>query len=616
YGKNSGKTTNIGISDTQMTNISKGESVSDTNGSTYTSTDGSSETKGISHGRSSSITETEGSLNVLGKVGKSGGLAMRLLSKSPQVRALSLVCSVLGSTNSTQTQSGESYSESYSNTISRTLSHGINESRTIGKNQSTSTGNSKGRSYGEGTSVGESYSVSDSVNFSTSKTLSDTLGKSQGITLNARNLSLQSTVERLEKQLKRIEECESFGMWNFAAYFIGEGASDTVSAANVYRSVVSGVQSGIECSAINTWTADEDLKRLSPYIKNFIHPSFRYVDGKRYTDVSPAVLISTKELTIHMGLPYHSVKGLPVIEHAVFAQEVLSGASKEAKKEIDLGNIYHLGDTTDTRVKLDLESLTMHTFITGSTGSGKSNTVYKLLSEAKKHKIPFLVVEPAKGEYRNEFPSVQCFGTNPRIGDILQLNPFAFPEGIHVLEHIDRLVEIFNVCWPMEAAMPSVLKESIEKAYVKVGWDMDASINILGDNKFPSFTDVDSALNETIKASKYSAEVKGNYIGSLSTRLKSLTNGINGRLFTKTEMDLSKLFDESAILDLSRIGSMETKAFIMGIVVLKLQEYRMSNRNGMNENLKHLTILEEAHNLLKKLRRSKAQVPPMFKENR
>ena len=37
----------------------------------------------------------------------------------------------------------------------------------------------------------------------------------------------------------------------------------------------------------------------------------------------------------------------------------------------------------------------------------------------------------------------------------------------------------------------------------------------------------------------------------------------------------------------------------MGILVLKLQEYRMAN-GDMNAELKHITVLEEAHNLLKR----------------
>jgi hypothetical protein len=44
---------------------------------------------------------------------------------------------------------------------------------------------------------------------------------------------------------------------------------------------------------------------------------------------------------------------------------------------------------------------------------------------------------------------------------------------------------------------------------------------------------------------------------------------------------------------------METKALIMGLLVMKLQEYRMTG-GKMNSDLQHITVLEEAHNLLKR----------------
>ena len=178
---------------------------------------------------------------------------------------------------------------------------------------------------------------------------------------------------------------------------------------------------------------------------------------------------------------------------------------------------------------------------------------------------------------------------------------------MQILEHIDRLVEIFNVCWPMYAAMPAVLKDSIERAYRAAGWDLRKSHNAVSDQLFPTFEDVLRELNSTIKESDYSDDTKGDYIGSLSTRLRSLTNGINGEIFTGSEMDLHKLFDESTIVDISRVGAMETKALIMGIIVLKLQEYRQSNATEMNSALKHVTILEEAHNLLKKTSTEQSQ---------
>jgi hypothetical protein len=229
--------------------------------------------------------------------------------------------------------------------------------------------------------------------------------------------------------------------------------------------------------------------------------------------------------------------------------------------------------------------------------------VYTILRKAKKKGIKFLVVEPAKGEYKHVFgmtKDVSVYGTNPELTHMLRINPFSFPKGIHILEHLDRLVEIFNVCWPMYAAMPAVLKSAVEKAYEDCGWNLNTSRNVYGEDIYPSFADVAAKVKEVIDSSEYDNDNKGAYKGALQTRLASLANGLNGMIFVQDELSSELLFDENVIIDLSRVGSTETKSLIMGMLVLKLQEYRMVTADDMNAELKHLTVLEEAHNLLKR----------------
>jgi hypothetical protein len=284
------------------------------------------------------------------------------------------------------------------------------------------------------------------------------------------------------------------------------------------------------------------------------------------------------------------------------SDEQTSGGVTSPEDGIRLGGIYHMGKSELLPVILNKKSLTSHTFITGSTGSGKSNTIYKMLDELKQSGAKFLVIEPAKGENKNVFGNyddVSVYGTNPVLAPLLRINPFTFNEGIHILEHLDRLVEIFNVCWPMYAAMPAVLKDAIEKSYEEAGWDLLTSTNKYPGKLYPAFLDVVENIRKIIDTSEYSDENKGNYKGALVTRLKSLCNGINGLIFSNNEIGNSELFDENVIVDLSRIGSMETKALIMGILVMKLQEYRMTS-GKMNSDLQHITVLEEAHNLLKR----------------
>ena len=233
----------------------------------------------------------------------------------------------------------------------------------------------------------------------------------------------------------------------------------------------------------------------------------------------------------------------------------------------------------NNEVSLNKKSLSSHTFITGSTGSGKSNTIYQILENARKENVKFLVVEPAKGEYKNIFGNdddVSVYGTNPKLSALLRINPFSFPKDIHVLEHMDRLVEIFNVCWPMYAAMPAVLKNAIEKSYIDCGWNMITSENKYGEMIYPTFKDVARNIKDIIDSSEYDNDNKGAYKGSLLTRLQSLSTGINGLIFATDELLSQELFDENVIIDLSRVGSSETKSLIMGMLVLKIQEHRMS----------------------------------------
>lgn len=615
-GSSEGKTTTTSHTDTEGKSLTETDTKThmagsaDTIGNTNTETDTHTDTESVSDGKTHTIGSADGTsrtvtngVNVGTYVGESVNVGIKI---GP--------FTVGGGKNSGMTAgashsvaNGTSHTDSVSDSISKTLAHGFSDSQGYSHSNSKSITQSESesvaKSFGIGTTTSAADTIGESFNLINTKTLTDSFGRSKGITLNAQNMTLSLAMQRIEKHLDRIEECESVGMWNFAAYFLGETAAETETAANTYKSVIAGTDSGIERSAINSWSDDASLNCLSPYLRNFLHPRFVYrgfsYDADRYIAVNPSALVSTKELAIHMGLPRHSVNGLPVIEHAAFAQEVIT-RKPEVDNAINLGKVYHLGQKTDTDVNLDVNSLAMHTFITGSTGSGKSNAVYHLISEARRKGIPFLVVEPAKGEYKDVFTNVDCYGTNPKIGNLLKINPFSFPDGIHVLEHIDRIVEIFNVCWPMYAAMPAVLKESVEQAYVSAGWDLDLSENVKVSGLFPTFDDVLRELNTTVKASDYSADTKGDYIGSLSTRLKSLTNGINGRIFVSDEMLFKDLFDKDAIIDISRVGAMETKSLIMGLVVLKLQEYRMANAEDMNVPLKHLTVLEEAHNLLKK----------------
>lgn len=486
------------------------------------------------------------------------------------------------------------------------LSMGINSlgagfGKTHTKGTTTTESTSENRSYTSGSSMGDTYGT----NQSNTETKGMQRGNSQNITMNIENKSISNILEKLDIQFERIKEFESLGLWECAAYFVSENSYTSEIAASTYKALMSGTNTGVEVSAVNSWSDREKVNEIRKYIKNFYHPLFLYNNVSQISiPVTPTVTVSGNELALHIGFPRKSVPGFPVIEHVDFAKEVMTSNNEKVFGSINLGNIYNMGTETKTKVKLNRESLAMHTFITGSTGSGKSNAIYEMLDQLDIVGIKFMIIEPAKGEYKNIFGNrnnITVLGTNPNYSELLRINPFKFPKSIHVLEHVDRLIEIFNVCWPMYAAMPAVLKDAVLSAYEDCGWDLVESVNRISDELFPTFADLEKELWTVIENSAYSEELKGNYIGSLVTRIKSLTNGLNGQIFASDEIDNKLLFDENVIIDLSRIGSLETKSLIMGILVMRLNEYRMSEATEMNSKLKHVTVLEEAHNILKRV---------------
>lgn len=484
-----------------------------------------------------------------------------------------------------------------------------------------STARSIGKSLGFGMSRGYNTAHTDSstversnahsTNEQHSNGTTDTHGTVRTQQIEVCNKAVEELLTRIDEQIKRTKESEDYGCYSCAAYFLSSRPSKALLAANTYRSLMIGEGSSVESGAVNLWQDRASVTAMREYLKRFTHPVFarqlweNEADSLFYT---AGTLVSGRELPMHLGLPTRSVHGLPIIEHAEFGRNVPDEAMPDEDK-MNLGKIYHMGKEEAAGLLLNRQAMASHTFITGSTGTGKSNAVYHLLDEITKNgQTTSLVVEPAKGEYKNVFGNrtdVQVFGTNPRETPLLRMNPFAFPENIHILEHIDRLVEIFNACWPMYAAMPAVLKDAIERSYQKVGWDLRNSESEKG--VFPTFFDLLDTLPGVIEESHYSKDTQSDYVGALCTRVKSLTNGIYGSvLCAEDALSDAEMFDQNVIVDLSRVGSMETKSLLMGILVMKLQEYRMCS-SGMNSRLRHVTVLEEAHNLLRKTSAEQSQ---------
>lgn len=656
----SGITDSIGSTESDMTGSSTtdtfGESVTDSSGNTISDSSGTS--TATSAGTTTSTNRTHADSASLGithgsSAGRSSASAStdsfggNISAGSVFVEATASYNHALGTTDtvssgvSNAATSGLSVSDAVSNGIAETLSQttgsstGHSVAETVGKAIASSTGKAVANSAAKtiantlGQAVSKSVSTASGIykgvnfggnfgaNFARSSNVTATVGKNEGITQSFTNFNIKHTLEILEQQMKRFEQSTALGMWDFAAYVLSEDQNVANNVAHTYLALTQGEQSYMSQTAVNLWRGDmgknsEDAKEICAYLRELRHPLFGLSPTLTSIDSTlnayPAVItaatsLSGKELAYSLNFPQKSVAGFPILECAEFGRNIVSYSSSGQIGDIQLGRIYHMNHTENIPVAFFRKSLCSHTFITGSTGSGKSNTVYQILDEALETGAKFLVIEPAKGEYKNIFGNdkdVSVYGTNPYLSPLLRLNPFSFPNGVHVFEHLDRLVEIFNVCWPMYAAMPAVLKSAIEKSYVDCGWDLIRSENKYGEMIYPTFSDVAQNIREIIDTSDYDSDNKGAYKGSLLTRLQSLTNGIYGTIFVSDEIPAQVLFDENVIIDLSRVGSSETKSLIMGMLILKLQEHRMTGNTEMNADLRHITVLEEAHHILRR----------------
>lgn len=604
----------------QSDSLSRNEAIAEAESATHTSgtsitdtmTKGKSESLGVSASQASGV-NTSATVTVGGGVipasssGAFGTSATNTIGSGYQHGWNSSAAKALGKTAT------EALTKGITNTVSNTVAKttGTAVANTLGKAVT------KAMAVTSGVIKGTNLGVNFGANFARSSTVTAMIGKNEGITQTFTNFNIKHALELLERQIERLEQSSALGMWDFAAYVLSEEFDVAGNVAHSYLALTLGEDSYMSKSVVNVWKGNVEEEKsiteeIADYIRELRHPVFalrqdRTLEDKAFNVYPPIVTATTslsgKELAYSLNFPQKSVAGLPVLECAEFGRNVVTYdiVDKNLDK-LELGNIFHMNHVEENIVELTKKSLASHTFITGSTGAGKSNTVYQIIDKARKKDIKFLVIEPAKGEYKHIFGAdkdVLVFGTNPSLTPLLKINPFSFPYGIHILEHLDRLVELFNVCWPMYAAMPAVLKSAVEKSYQDCGWDLVRSQNKYGEMLYPSFVDVAYNIKEIIDNSEFDTDNKGAYKGSLLTRLESLTNGINGMIFTCDEILNEDLFDKNVIVDLSRVGSSETKSLIMGILVLKLQEYRMTS-NELNADFKHMTILEEAHNLLKR----------------
>lgn len=527
---------------------------------------------------------------------------------------------------------GETRSISVSDTFSDSVSDSITNSFGTNRTDSTSSGTNDGKSYQQTGWFGFEYTKSEGKNTSKSSSSGTNEGSSQGrttgtstsnstseqtgtssgsnrtISISRDNKGVMDMLELLDEHIKRIDQNHVFGMWNSCCYVVANAKVSSM-AVSTLSSLLAGDETVVPHAYYNNWDVRnaKERNKVLDYLQYLSHPEIELnIDnGQSVQLLTPAMLVSGRELPTLCSLPAKSVSGMVVTTMADFGRNISDEWIGKAKRPINVGKVYHMGRVEKNDVKFDLDAFASHSFICGASGSGKSNTTYNILKKFVDNRIPFLVIEPAKGEYKKAFAKlnkINIFTADESAYRRLQINPFEFNQSIHIREHLDRLTEVIGACWPLYGAMPGILKQAFERVYVEHGWDLNYSERVIEiGSKYPTFKDLEIAVENVIDESTYTADTKGDYKGALLNRIRSLNSGFEKDIFGNSiGIPARVLFDSNAIIDLSSIGSDETRSLIMGILIIQLREYRKVTVKTSNNPTRHVTVLEEAHNILKR----------------
>ena len=264
--------------------------------------------------------------------------------------------------------------------------------------------------------------------------------------------------------------------------------------------------------------------------------------------------------------------------------------------EIELGNIVVHSSTTSHHACIPVDMLTKHCFLTGMTGSGKTTSCFSILVQLYQLGIPFLVIEPVKSEYRSlltHIPGLQVFTLGDENTAPFRLNIFEPPKDVKIQTHLDNLDAAWNASFVMYSPLPYIVKQVLAETYAACGWD-------IAKNTRGNPITLDDFRVQTEKVSQrlgYEPKVVMDIEASLKTRIASLSLGGKGPMFnTLASIPMDDLLRRPTVIELKNIQNNEEKAFVAALLMMDIAEY--IERKGASKQLRHLTLIEEAHRLL------------------
>ena len=617
-GENQSKGTSIskGTSDSVSygENTTKGTNYSKTSGTSENTGTSESKTAGSTKGTNYSESQTEGK-NWGKSEGKNEGTSKTKGTNTGTSSGSSSNSSNSGTSNSATENWGTSSSENVGTSSSKGTNTGYSNSENMSKTKgtNTSTGTSQSKTAGTSETTGTNSSTTKGTNNSASE--SSTTGSSQNVSKDIINKKAADYVKYIDEMLLPIIDYgKSKGLYLTTTFIFADNNSQLEKLGNTIKSLYSGKKGNK--NPLEFKILENNDKKIE-YFKNFQIPEcISYDDENALTlkshfvendEVSLGNWYSPNELGLIAGLPEKEVVGLALNEEVEFG---LNAKTPDKDGEIiSLGNLVQSGNEIDTKVYLEKSALNKHIFITGVTGTGKTTTCQKLLLESE---LPFLVIEPAKTEYR-------ILMNNPKTEDILiftlgndkvapfRLNPFEFFEGESITSRVDMLKAAMEASFDMEAAIPQIIETAMYSCYQDYGWNIDTDENEKFDNpydegvySFPTLEDLLNKIEIEVTKHNFDDRLKKDYIGSITARLQGLLVGSKGQMLnTRRSIDFRELIEKKVVLEIESIKNGTEKSLVMGFILTNLCEALRAKYNK-DKHFKHITLIEEAHRLLSK----------------
>jgi hypothetical protein len=312
------------------------------------------------------------------------------------------------------------------------------------------------------------------------------------------------------------------------------------------------------------------------------------------------------------GLPRREVPGLRVLDAGYF--DVTSETSDTAA-QITLGSILDGQDREVGTFTVPRSTINRHVFVTGATGSGKSQTVRHLLEELTRAGIPWLAIEPAKSEYAAMAGRLADLGApvtviNPSDpgGVPVSVNPLAPEPGFPVQAHIDMVRALFQAAFDAEEPFPQIMSQALQRVYEANGWDVVTGAGVPGslvEPSVPTLEQLQNAALQVVGDVGYGRELMADVKGFVDVRLRSLRIGSAGRFFEGGHAaDIGGLLRDNVVLAIEDVANDEDKAFLMGTLIIRIVEHlriraKRERAEDLPGGLRHVIVIEEAHRLLR-----------------